>query len=81
VARLVVYLGVCLSTIVLRRRKPTAEMSEATFTAPGGLATPLLASAIALAIIAGATQQQLIIGGIALAVGALLYLIAPKAAH
>src|SRR4029453_2064063 len=62
VARLVVYLGVCLSTLVLRRRQPPGEMSAATFTAPGGPVIPVVASTIAVAIIAGATQQQLMIG-------------------
>jgi amino acid transporter len=79
VARLVVYLGVCLSTLVLRRRQPTAEMSEASFTTPGGSVIPVVASIISIAIIAGATRQQLIIGGLALVAGAVLYLIAPRA--
>jgi amino acid transporter len=81
VARLVVYLGVCLSTLVLRRRQPGGEMSAATFTAPGGPVTPVVASIIAVAIIAGATQQQLIIGGLALVGGAVLYQGARKAVH
>jgi L-asparagine transporter-like permease len=78
VARLVVYLGVCLSTLVLRGRTPTDEMAEATFRTPGGPVIPVIASIIAVAIIAGATQQQLVIGGIALVVGAILYLVAPR---
>src|SRR5262245_28720724 len=79
VARLVVYLGVCLSSLFLRRRQRTAEMSDATFRTPGGPVIPMLASTISIAIIAGATRQQLIIGGLALVVGAVLYLIAPRA--
>ncbi len=79
VARLVVYLAVCISTLVLRRRAPGGEMSEAQFTAPGGPAVPVIASIVALAIIAGATQQQLVIGVLALVAGAVLYLVAPKA--
>jgi amino acid transporter len=78
VARLVVYLGVCLSTLALRRKAPDGEMSEAQFTAPFGPVIPVLASIVAAAIIAGATRQQLIIGGLALVAGAVLYLIAPR---
>jgi amino acid transporter len=80
VARLVVYLGVCLSTLVLRRRAPSAEMSEAQFTAPFGPVVPIVASVVALGIMAGATREQLTAGGLALAAGAVLYLIAPRAA-
>ncbi len=79
VARLVVYLGVCLSTLVLRRRAPSGEMSEAQFTAPLGPVVPIVASVVALGIIAGATQQQLMAGALALVAGAVLYLIAPRA--
>jgi basic amino acid/polyamine antiporter, APA family len=79
VARLVVYLAVCISTLVLRRRAPGGEMSEAQFTAPLGPVIPIVASVVSLAILAGATRQQLIIGVLALIAGAVLYLIAPKA--
>lgn len=80
IARLVVYLAVCASTLVLRRRPPGGEMSEAQFTAPLGPIVPVVASIVALGIIAGATRQQLIAGVIALVAGALLYVIAPRAA-
>jgi amino acid transporter len=79
IARLVVYLGVCLSTLVLRRRAPGGEMSEAQFTAPLGPIVPIVASVVALGIIAGATREQLTSGALALVAGAVLYLIAPRA--
>jgi hypothetical protein len=41
----------------------------------------VLASVIAVAIIAGATQQQLVIGALALVAGAALYAVAPRASH
>jgi basic amino acid/polyamine antiporter, APA family len=80
IARLVVYLGVCLSTLALRRRAPGGEMSEAQFTAPLGPVVPIVASVVALGIIAGATREQLTAGGLALVAGAVLYLIAPRPA-
>jgi amino acid transporter len=78
VARLVVYLAVCMATLVLRRRTPAGEMSAAQFTAPLGPVVPLLASTVALGILAGATTQQLTSGVGALAAGAVLFLIATR---
>lgn len=78
VARLVMYLAVCTATLILRRRTPDAEMGEAQFTAPLGPIVPVLASVVALSILAGATAQQLLMGGYALAAGAVLFLIANR---
>jgi amino acid transporter len=78
VARLVMYLAVCTATLVLRRRPPDADMREAQFTAPLGPIVPVLASVVALSILAGATAQQLLMGGYALAAGAVLFLIANR---
>ena len=39
---------------------------------------PILASIVALGILAGATQTQFIAGAAAIAAGAVLYFIAPK---
>lgn len=74
IARLVMYLAVCLSTLVLRRRDPAG----ATFTVPFGPVIPLLASLVALGILAGATQAQLTSGLAALAGGAVLFFLAPR---
>jgi amino acid transporter len=78
VARLVMYLAVCTATLVLRRRAPTADMRAAEFTAPLGPVIPLLASAVTLGILAGATRQQLLAGAAALAGGAVLFAIASR---
>ena len=76
VARLVMYLAVCTATLVLRRRVPDALMGPAQFTAPLGPVVPLLASLVALSILAGASAQQLLMGVYALAGGAVLFVFA-----
>lgn len=76
VARLVMYLAVCSATLVLRGRAPDAEMRAAEFTAPLGPIVPVLACVVAVGILTGATRQQLLAGGIALAAGAVLYIAA-----
>jgi basic amino acid/polyamine antiporter, APA family len=78
VARLVMYLAVCAATLVLRRRSPDGVMSAAQFTAPLGPIVPVLASAVALSILAGATTQQLLTGLYALIGGAVLFAIAVR---
>ena len=78
VARLVMYLAVCTATLVLRHRAPTAEMGAAQFTAPFGPLVPVLASVVALSILAGATSQQLLMGTYALIGGAVLFVIAVR---
>jgi APA family basic amino acid/polyamine antiporter len=78
VARLVMYLAVCAATLVLRRRAPDAEMGAAQFTAPLGPVVPLMASVVALSILAGATAQQLLMGGYALVAGGVLFMIANR---
>ena len=78
VARLVMYLAVCLSTLVLRRRQPDAEMGPALFTIPLGPVVPILATLVAGGILFGATTQQLAAGGAALAAGAILFAVARR---
>jgi amino acid transporter len=78
VARLVMYLAVCIATLVLRRRTPGAEMGPAQFTAPLGPVVPVLASVVALSILAGASSQQLLMGGYALLAGGVLFVIANR---
>ena len=95
IARLVMYLAVCIATLVLRRRDreiaaqvgahfsapegmPGGPVAPAQFTVPLGPVIPILASVVAFAILAGATQQQLIAGAAALAAGAVLYAIARR---
>jgi APA family basic amino acid/polyamine antiporter len=91
IARLVMYLAVCLSTLVLRKRDreiaaqvgahmtdPARDAPPPQFTVPFGPVIPILAMVVSTAILAGATQAQLIAGGAALAAGAVLYVLAPK---
>ena len=78
VARLVMYLAVCTATLVLRRRTPDAEMGPAQFTAPLGPVVPVLASVVALSILAGASTQQLLMGTYALLAGGVLFMIANR---
>ena len=87
IARLVMYLAVCLSTLVLRKRDreigahftdPDRAVSPAQFTVPFGPVIPVLAMIVALGILAGATQAQLVAGAAAIAAGAVLYFLAPK---
>ena len=94
VARLVMYLAVCMSTLVLRKRdreiaaqvgahfsriRSRSRRKPPTFTVPLGPVIPVLASIVALGILAGATQGPLDRRGCgAPAAGAVLYAIAPK---
>ena len=91
IARLVMYLAVCLSTLVLRKRDreiaaqvgahfsdPLQAVAPSKFTVPLGPVIPAVASVVALTILAGATNAQLTSGVAALAAGAILYVIAPK---
>jgi amino acid transporter len=91
VARLVMYLAVCISTLVLRKRDrdiaaqvgahfsdPLQAVAPPKFTVPGGPVIPIFASIVALGILAGATEQHLISGAAALAAGAVLFFLAPK---
>ena len=77
VARLVMYLAVCSATLVLRAdaRRPRS-CGPAQFTAPLGPVVPVLASVVALSILAGATPQQLAARRGSIAGGAGLFLIA-----
>jgi amino acid transporter len=94
IARLVMYLAVCLATLVLRKRdreiaaqvgahftRPEMAVPPPQFTVPFGPVIPILAMIVASAILAGASQAQLIAGAAALAAGAVLYAIAPKTDH
>ena len=78
IARLVMYLAVCASTLVLRKRVPAGDVGPAQFTVPGGPVVPVLAMIVALGILAGASNAQLTAGAMALAAGAVLFVIAPR---
>jgi amino acid transporter len=74
VARLVTYTGACAATLRLRHQRFRGVVKPATFVIPMGALVPLLAIAVSLLILAGATRQQLLGGTAALAVGAALFL-------
>lgn len=80
VARLVMYLAVCMATLVLRRRTPSGDMGPALFTIPFGPVIPILATVIAFSILFGATTQQLAAGAAALVAGGLLFAVGSRAA-
>jgi amino acid transporter len=68
VARLLVYTGTCVSVLQLRQTR-----GRAPFTIPFGPLVPLLATAVSIAILFGASRAQLVTGGYFLAAGAMLY--------
>jgi amino acid transporter len=73
VARIVTYTSVSAATLRLRSPRFQGRVQPATFTTPFGPVVPLLAIAIGLAVIAGATRTQLVGGLSALAIGAVLF--------
>ena len=72
-ARLVTYTGACASTLRLRAPAFAGRVKPATFVAPWGPVVPIVAIAVSMAVVAGATRQQLFGGFLALAGGALLF--------
>jgi amino acid transporter len=75
-SRLFFYVFTCAATLRLRQPRFRSLVKAATFVAPFGPVIPVAAIAISLTILAGARSDQLIAGVVALAVGAVLYLIA-----
>jgi APA family basic amino acid/polyamine antiporter len=91
IARLVMYLAVCMATLRLRRhdREIAAQVGShfndlggavapPKFRVPFGAVVPVMASLVALLILAGATRAQLTSGVAALAAGAVLFFLAPR---
>jgi basic amino acid/polyamine antiporter, APA family len=74
IARLVTYIGVCAATIRLRHPSLAGTVQPATFMIPMGGLVPMLAIGVSLAVLAGATRQQLLGGVAALTVGAVLFI-------
>ena len=72
IGRLLVYSGTCASVLRLRRQGP------APFTIAGGPAVSIVALAMCAVMLAGATGDQLLRGGIALVAGAALFLVARR---
>ncbi|NUO78139.1 MAG: amino acid permease [Lysobacter sp.] len=75
VSRLCTYLGTAVSVLVLRRRH--GDRAEA-LQLPGGPLIPILATLLSLGLLASASLQNLVAAAIALAVGAVVYLLRRK---
>ena len=75
VARLITYTGACGSTLALRRPRFATLVQPATFVIRFGPVVPLLAVVISLAVLAGASWEQMTTGGAALAIGAALFFV------
>lgn len=73
VARLLVYAGTCGSTLALRSPRLAGRVAPATFVVPFGGLLPSLGVLVSVAVVGGASRQQLIGGGIFLAFGAALF--------
>lgn len=74
VARLVAYTGACAATLRLRSARFDGRVNPPTFVIPFGPVVPVLAVAVSLLILAGASRAQLIGGAVGLAAGAMLFL-------
>jgi amino acid transporter len=74
-ARLVTYTGACAAALRLRSPMFAATVKPATFTAPLGPVMPIVAILVSMAVVAGATREQLLGGGLALAAGAVFFAI------
>ena len=72
VSTLILYLLCCIAAWVLRRRDVRVE-GATPFRVPGGPVIPVLAVAVILWLLAGATLREFAIVGAVLAAGALLY--------
>ena len=77
IARLATYIGTAVSVPVLRRKMPVTDQ---TVRLPGGPVIPIAALVICLVFLSAAETKNFIAGGIALAVGALIYGARGKAA-
>ena len=77
-ARLIVYLSVCASTLVLRRRRYERLVQPASFRIPLGWLVPSLAVLVSASILLGVSKDQFLVGLIALLVGAVFFLASPR---
>jgi len=78
VSRLVVYLGACAATLRLRSARFSASTNPPKFVVPFGSVIPVAAIGIALTVLGGASSIQLRNGLLALAGGAVLYVIGAR---
>jgi amino acid transporter len=75
IARLTAYVATAASVLALRRRDRTEESPAAMFKVSGGPLVPILALVGCLSILGGATREQLSVGAVAMAAGAVLYVV------
>jgi amino acid transporter len=78
ISRLLVYVATCAATLRLRAEAFAGRVKPPTFVVPFGPVIPTTAIAVALAMLAGARREQLLAGSIAVAAGAVLYVIAVR---
>lgn len=78
ISRLVVYVAACASVLRLRSSRFAGTVNPPTFVVPFGPVIPVTAILVALTILAGAQPRQLIAGSVAIAAGAMLYLVAVR---
>ena len=76
--RLLTYILVCISTLILRRPRYEGVVGEARFRAPLGPVIPLAALFVAGAILIGVSVGQVLGGAMAIVAGAALYLLATR---
>ena len=72
-ARLLIYVGVCASTLRLRRSTVHQKLNPAQYILPFGAVIPALAILSALLIVLGLTMQHIVTGLAALVAGAVLF--------
>ena len=72
-ATLLIYLGVVLSTLKLR--KNDNEATEKTFRVPGGFIIPVIASAVIIWLLSSLTKKEFINCGIFIAIFSIIYLL------
>jgi APA family basic amino acid/polyamine antiporter len=78
ISRLIVYFATCASALRLRGMDGTGRVAPAIFRVPLGPAIPVAAMTIALIIVLAATPAQLLGGAVTVAIGAALFLLAPR---
>ncbi len=77
-ARLLVYLSVCGSTLILRRRKFDHDLDPPGFRLPFGPLIPSLALVFSASMLLGVGKEEFIVGMAALLLGAILFLISTR---
>ena len=80
-SRLLVYVFTCAATLRLRQPRFSGAVHPPTFVVPFGPVLPILAIAVSVVILAGASAGQIKAGVVAIGVGAILYFIASHSSN